>query len=61
MRDSIRCKRPYEKEDLLGGVVNPSFEGGYAKFSRLLILRAPFCVYQLLSEASDVAGHGFPT
>lgn len=41
---SIRRKRPYEKEDLLGGVVDPSFGGGYAKLSRLLILRVPFYV-----------------
>ena len=58
---SIRCKRPYEKEDLLGGVVDLSFGGGYAKLSRLLILHVPFCVCQLLSKASDVAGNGFPT
>lgn len=58
---SIRRKRPYEKEDLLGGVVDPSFGGGYAKLSRLLILRVPFYVCQLLSKASDVAGHGFLT
>jgi len=47
--DRIWCKRPHEKEDLLGGVVDLSFGGGYAELSRLLILGAPFCVCQLLS------------